>query len=74
MSLAFAPEVECPTLKVIGPDWNNVNGTYHISPKKADISPSKPMWKKPNFDRYIYYHPVGPDHWHLGNKIWSSNG
>ena len=32
------------------------------------------MIGKPNFDRYIYYHPVGPDHWHLGNKIWSSTG
>ena len=65
--------MECPKINVIGPDYLNVNGTYHVISEKAGISPSKPVWKKANYDRYIFYYPSTPD-WLIGGKELLSTG
>ena len=69
----MVPNVDCPIINVIGPDYRKVNGTYHVSSEKARISPSKPTWKKANFDRYIFYYPSWPD-WRIGPKAMLATG
>jgi len=51
------PKVECPKLKVSGSDFRLFNGTYVITAEKASLSPSMPVYKKPNFDRFIFHYP-----------------
>ena len=51
------PKVECPKLRVTGSDYEGCSGTYVITAEKASRSPSKPVYKKQGFNRYIYHYP-----------------
>jgi len=51
------PKVECPKLKVSGSDYKRCNGIYVITAEKASRSPTMPVYKKQNFDRYIFHYP-----------------
>ena len=59
------PKVECPKLKVSGSDYKGCNGIYVITAEKASRSPSKPVYKKQDFDRYIYHYPSSYG-WRIG--------
>ena len=59
------PKVECPKLKVTGSDYKGCNGTYVITAEKASRSLSKPVYKKQDFDLYIYHFPSS-NGWRIG--------
>jgi hypothetical protein len=61
------PKVECPKLKVSGSAYYNCNGTYVITAEKASSSPSKPVYKKQDSDRYIFHNPNN-EGWRIGSQ------
>ena len=68
------PKVECPKLKVSGSsDYVGCDGTYVITAEKASKSPSKPVYKKQDFDRYIFHYPNSKG-WRIGAQFNLSPG
>ena len=61
------PKVECPKLKVSGSAYYACNGTYVITAEKASSSPSKPVYKKQDSDRYIFHNPNN-EGWRIGSQ------
>ena len=66
--IVLVPNVDCPEIIVTGSDYAGYLGTYFISSEKAFESPSRPVYKKPGFDRFIFYNPT-EDGWKIGKRV-----
>ena len=66
--IVLVPNVDCPEIIVTGSDYAGYLGTYFISSEKAIESPSRPVYKKPGFDRFIFYNPT-EDGWKIGKRV-----
>ena len=61
------PKVECPKLKVSGSDYDGCSGIFFITKEKASRSPSRPVYKKQGYDRFIFHNPGRS--WFIGAHV-----
>ena len=71
--IVLVPDVDCPEIIVTGSDYEGYLGSYFISREKAIESPSRPVYKKPGFDKFIFYNPT-EDGWKIGTRLSLSPG
>ena len=69
----FSVQVDGPTIKVTGSDYQHCTGIYVLSVKKASRSPDRPVYKKIGFDRFIYFYPSS-NGWRIGRRAALSAG
>ena len=61
------PKFECTKLKVSGSDYDGCSGIFFITKEKASRSPSRPVYKKQGYDRFIFYYPGRS--WFIGARV-----